>query len=90
VLFSTLPICTNQKFILDCGTSIFLTKMKSRQIIMMWKKGGKNRTCVGLKFNSNARGHNVTHQSSFEEELLINTDVAFPFTTVTFSRITFP
>lgn len=27
-LFSTLPICTNQKFILDYETSIFLAKMK--------------------------------------------------------------
>lgn len=45
---------------------------------------------MGLNFNSIARGHNVTHQSSFEDELLINTDVAFSFTTVTFSRLTFP
>lgn len=54
------------------------------------EKGGKNRTCVGRNFNSIARGHNVTHQSSFEDELLINTDVAFPFTTVTIPRLTFP
>lgn len=53
------------------------------------KKGVKNRTCVDLTYNSNARGHNVPHQSSFEDELLINTDVTFPFTTVTFSRLTF-